>query len=196
MVALTLSDPDVIFIEPSQAKDNNTERAYSYVYAKTFKRNGEKIKYFTSVTVAKEGLEISVSSHFVNPNKMKNKLMEFERAYTKETLLPNSSEMRLTEHQSDVPDLLPTQGNNVSSAGKDTQSSNNEQGSSVKNQESDAIPTNKEVGITQSNSVLQGEEVDNSRGEITKAKSKEEQLKLALKAKLRMDLYIRAHKEE
>ncbi len=165
MVALTLSDPDVIFIEPSQAKDNNTERAYSYVYAKTFKRNGEKIKYFTSVTVAKEGLEISVSSHFVNPNKMKNKLMEFERAYTKETLLPNSSEMRLTEHQSDVPDLLPTQGNNVSSAGKDTQSSNNEQGSSVKNQESDAIPTNKEVGITQSNSVLQGEEVDNSRGD-------------------------------
>ena len=165
MVALTLSDPDVIFIEPSQAKDNNTERAYSYVYAKTFKRNGEKIKYFTSVTVAKEGLEISVSSHFVNPNKMKNKLMEFERAYTKETLLPNSSEMRLTEHQSDVPDLLPTQGNNVSSAGKDTQSSNNEQGSSIKNQETDAIPTDEEVGITQSNSILQGEEVDNSRGD-------------------------------
>ena len=116
-------------------------------------------------TVAKEGLEISVSSHFVNPNKMKNKLMEFERAYTKETLLPNSSEMRLTEHQSDVPDLLPTQGNNVSSAGKDTQSSNNEQGSSVKNQETDAIPTDEEVGFTQSNSVLQGEEVDNSRGD-------------------------------
>ena len=163
MVALTLSDPDVIFIEPSQAKDNNTERAYSYVYAKTFKRNGEKIKYFTSVTVAKEGLEISVSSHFVNPNKMKNKLMEFERAYTKETLLPNSSEMRLTEHQSDVPDLLPTQ--DTASASKDTQSSNNEQGSSVKNQETDAIPTDEEVGITQSNSVLQGEEVDNSRGD-------------------------------
>ncbi len=116
-------------------------------------------------TVAKEGLEISVSSHFVNPNKMKNKLMEFERAYTKETLLPNSSEMRLTEHQSDVPDLLPTQGNNVSSVGKDTQSSNNEQGSSVKNQETDAIPTDEEVGFTQSNSVLQGEEVDNSRGD-------------------------------
>ncbi|WP_455763387.1 hypothetical protein [Prevotella disiens] len=96
---------------------------------------------------------------------MKNKLMEFERAYTKETLLPNSSEMRLTEHQSDVPDLLPTQGNNVSSVGKDTQSSNNEQGSSVKNQESDAIPTDEEIGITQSNSVLQGEEVDNSRGD-------------------------------
>lgn len=53
----------------------------------------------------------------------------------------------------------------ISSAGKDTQSSNNEQGSSVKNAESDAIPTDEEVGFTQSNSVLQGEEVDNSRGD-------------------------------
>ena len=54
---------------------------------------------------------------------MLNKLMEFNREYTKETLFSNSSEMRLAEHQSDVPDLLPTQENNVSSADKDTQSS-------------------------------------------------------------------------
>ena len=53
----------------------------------------------------------------------------------------------------------------TASASKDTQSSNNEQGSSVKNQETDAIPTDEEVGITQSNSVLQGEEVDNRRGD-------------------------------
>ncbi|RGL03406.1 putative barnase/colicin E5 family endoribonuclease [Prevotella disiens] len=53
----------------------------------------------------------------------------------------------------------------TASVSKDTQSSNNEQGSSVKNQETDAIPTDEEVGITQSNSVLQGEEVDNSRGD-------------------------------
>ena len=54
---------------------------------------------------------------------MLNKLMEFNREYTKETLFSNSSEMRLAEHQSDVPDLLPTQENNVSSADKVTQSS-------------------------------------------------------------------------
>ncbi|WP_278694509.1 LPD38 domain-containing protein [Prevotella nigrescens] len=72
-------------------------------------------------------MEISVSSHFVNPNKMLNKLMEFNREYTKETLFSNSSEMRLAEHQSDVPDLLPTQENNVSSIGKDTQSSQTKQ---------------------------------------------------------------------
>ena len=124
MISLTLSDPDVIFVEPSKAKGEDVaERNFSYVFAKTFKRNGNKVKYYTSVTVSIDGLEISVSSHFVNPNKMLNKLMEFNREYTKETLFSNSSEMRLAEHQSDVPDLLPTQENNVSSADKDTQSS-------------------------------------------------------------------------
>ena len=124
MISLTLSDPDVIFVEPSKAKGEDVaERNYSYVFAKTFKRNGNKVKYYTSITVSIDGLEISVSSHFVNPNKMLNKLMGFNREYTKETLFSNSSEMRLAEHQSDVPDLLPTQENNVSSASKDTQSS-------------------------------------------------------------------------
>lgn len=124
MISLTLSDPDIIFVEPSKAKGEDVaERNFSYVFAKTFKRNGNKVKYYTSVTVSIDGLEISVSSHFVNPNKMLNKLMEFNREYTKETLFSNSSEMRLAEHQSDVPDLLPTQENNVSSADKVTQSS-------------------------------------------------------------------------
>ena len=128
MISLTLSDPDVIFVEPSKAKGEDVaERNFSYVFAKTFKRNGNKVKYYTSVTVSIDGLEISVSSHFVNPNKMLNKLMEFNREYTKETLFSNSSEMRLAEHQSDVPDLLPTQENNVSSADKDTQSSKTKQ---------------------------------------------------------------------
>lgn len=53
--------------------------------------------------------------------------MEFNREYTKETLFSNSSEMRLAEHQSDVPDLLPTQENNVSSDSKVTQSSQTKQ---------------------------------------------------------------------
>ena len=128
MISLTLSDPDVIFVEPSKAKGEDVaERNFSYVFAKTFKRNGNKVKYYTSVTVSIDGLEISVSSHFVNPNKMLNKLMEFNREYTKETLFSNSSEMRLAEHQSDVPDLLPTQENNVSSDSKVTQSSQTKQ---------------------------------------------------------------------
>lgn len=46
--------------------------------------------------------------------------------YIRETLSPNSSEMRLTEHQNDVPDLLPTQENNAVSDGKDTKFSDKE----------------------------------------------------------------------
>lgn len=127
MISLTLSDPDVIFIEPSEAKeDKEAERNFSYVFAKTYKRNGEKIKHYASVTVSIDGLEISVSSHFVNPNKIRNKLVSFERAYTKKALFSNSSEWHLAEHQKDVPDLLPTQKNNAS-VGKDTQSSETKQ---------------------------------------------------------------------
>lgn len=55
MISLTLSDPDVIFVEPSKAKGEDVaERNFSYVFAKTFKRNGNKVKYYTSVTVSIE----------------------------------------------------------------------------------------------------------------------------------------------
>ena len=55
-------------------------------------------------------MEVSVSSHVARKGEILSKLQEFERAYTKESLLPNSSEWRLAEHPTDVPDLLPTQG--------------------------------------------------------------------------------------
>ena len=43
MISLTLSDPDVIFVEPSKAKGEDVaERNFSYVFAKTFKRVSPK----------------------------------------------------------------------------------------------------------------------------------------------------------
>ena len=111
MVVQTLKDPDVILIEPSTAKDGQiTQRDYSYVFVKTFIRDGRKVKYYTSVSVLKDGLEVSVSSHIANKTSILKKLESMERAYTKESLLPNSSEWHLAEHPTDVPDLLPTQG--------------------------------------------------------------------------------------
>ena len=68
------------------------------------------MKYYISVFVKRDGMEVSVSSHIANMSKILNKLLEFERVFTKESLLPNSSEWHLAEHPSDVPDLLPTQG--------------------------------------------------------------------------------------
>lgn len=111
MVVQTLQDPDVVFIEPSEAKEGQTtERNYSYVFVKTFIRDGQKFKYYTSVSVLKDGMEVSVSSHIASKTAIMKKLQDMERAYTKESLLPNSSEWHLAEHPTDVPDLLPTQG--------------------------------------------------------------------------------------
>lgn len=111
MVVQTLQDPDVVFIEPSEAKEGQaTERDFSYVFVKTFIRDGQKFKYYTSVSVQKDGMEVSVSSHIASKTAIMKKLQGMERAYTKQSLLPNSSEWHLAEHPMDVPDLLPTQG--------------------------------------------------------------------------------------
>lgn len=111
MVVQTLQDPDVVFIEPSAAKEGQTtEREYSYAFVKTFIRDGKKLKYYTSVSVLRDGMEVSVSSHIASRTAIMKKLQGMERAYTKQSLLPNSSERHLAEHPTDVPDLLPTQG--------------------------------------------------------------------------------------
>ncbi len=49
-------------------------------------------------------------SHIASKTAIMKKLQGMERVYTKQSLLPNSSEWHLAEHPADVPDLLPTQG--------------------------------------------------------------------------------------
>ena len=64
-------------------------------------------------------MEVSVSSHIANKTAIMKKLQSMERVYTKDSLLPNSSEWHLAEHPTDVPDLLPTQGKSETSERKD-----------------------------------------------------------------------------
>ena len=121
MAVLTLKDPNVIFIEASHAKKSEeTERPYSYVFIKTFEESGKKFKYYSSVTVRIDNMEVSVSSHCMKPTKVLRRLVTKDRVYTKSALLSNSSDRHLAEQQNVVPDLLPTQENNASSIGKDT----------------------------------------------------------------------------
>lgn len=124
MVGPTLSNPDVIIEEASEAKDGNAERGSSFLFIKTFNRNGEKVKFYASITVKQDGMEVSVSSHYMNKNKVKRALQESGVLYIREALLSNSSEWRLAEHRDDVPDLLPTQESNASK-NKDTHSFRN-----------------------------------------------------------------------
>lgn len=122
MIKPTLNNPDVIVEEYSNSKNDDAERESSYLFVKTFERNGEKIKFFTSVTVRKDGLEVVISNHFVEKNALVKKITEGNIIYIKEALFSNSSEKHLAENQNDLPDLLPTQENNASSKEDDMSS--------------------------------------------------------------------------
>lgn len=64
MIKPTLETPQIVVEVPSQDAKGNTERASSYLFVKTFiDDKGAKVYYFKSVTVKKDGLEVSVSSH-------------------------------------------------------------------------------------------------------------------------------------
>lgn len=120
MLVETLSNPDIVLEERDKEENFSRERSSSCLFIKTFQKEyGSKYVHFESVTVSQQGMEISVSSHIINENALKKKLKESEMLYKKEALFSNSSEMHLAEHQKDVPDLLPTQKNNVST-GKDS----------------------------------------------------------------------------
>lgn len=64
MVKPTLAEPDAIVEVESEARDGQTERPASLLFIKTFTdKTGKKHTYFTSVTVQKDGMEVSVSNH-------------------------------------------------------------------------------------------------------------------------------------
>ena len=127
MIFPTLTDPDLIIEEESSAKDGSEERPSSYLFVKTFLRDGKKVKHYASVTVQKEGMEVVVSNHYLEESALKGKLQNGKVLYTKEALLSNSSDGHLAEHQNGVPDLLPTQENNASSENKGTEVSEEKQ---------------------------------------------------------------------
>lgn len=118
MIHPTLNSPDVI-LEEADPKEGS-ERDSKYLFIKTFvKSDGTRIVHFESVTVKKDGMEVSISSHEIKDKSLKNKMQNDIVLHLDEKLSP-SSEMRLTEtpSESEGPDLVPT-SDNVSSDGKD-----------------------------------------------------------------------------
>ena len=120
MIRPTLEDPDVVLEERSSS--DSAERDSSLLFVKTFIRNGEKIKHYTSVTVSKDGMEVVVSNHYMEKSALRRKLSEDAVIYSKPSLT-DSSDGHLAEHLDGVPDLLPTQDNDGFSEDKSTQSS-------------------------------------------------------------------------
>lgn len=64
MIKPTLTNPDVIVEDSSNAKEGDTsERGTSYVFVKSFKKkDGKRVYYLTSITIKKDGSEIVVSN--------------------------------------------------------------------------------------------------------------------------------------
>ena len=113
MIYPTLSNPDIVIEEPSTS--DKAERNTSLLFVKTFVVNGEKVKYYASVTVSKDNKEVVISNHFIEKAAFKKKLLADSTLYLKPSL-SNSSDRHLAEHQDDVPDLLPTQDSNGSNS--------------------------------------------------------------------------------
>lgn len=115
MIHPTLNIPDVI-LEEADPKEGS-ERDSKYLFVKTFvKSDGSRIVHFESVTVKKDGMEVSISSHEIKDKSLKNKMQNDIVLHLDEKLSP-SSELRLTEapRESEGPDLVPTSDNIVSS---------------------------------------------------------------------------------
>ena len=116
MIRPTLTNPDVIVEVPSSTDNaNNVERPTSLLFIKTFLKNdGSKVYYFKSVTVKKDGLEVSVSSHLDRKKRVEDALRKGKLQYR----FDGGAQ---TEHRpADVSVTTPLAGQGASSKGNAT----------------------------------------------------------------------------
>ena len=128
MLLETLSNPDVVLEENDKEQNMFHERPSSYLFVKTFqKEDGSKYVHFESVTVSQEGMEVSISSHIIRENQLKNKLKS-DRLLYKATALDAPANTSAEQ---------PIVGGSLSSDGKDTEKVSSGQEDGEKNVLSD-----------------------------------------------------------
>lgn len=185
MIKPTLTNPDVIIEVPSHSADGNEERSSSYLFIKTFLgKNGEKVYYFKSVTIKKDGLEISISSHYDRAKRVKEALMKGKLLYRKNDgaqTEQNQPSASVTTSQEDAAGSSESKDTNISSNG-------NENNESLTFEDGTPIPVdvNGEVDLSQTDAAHAAEWYDTNLGEdadgwldgeINKAKKVLEQAK-------------------
>lgn len=185
MIKPTLTNPDVIIEVPSHSADGNEERSSSYLFIKTFLgKNGKKVYYFKSVTIKKDGLEISISSHYDRAKRVKEALMKGKLLYRKNDgaqTEQNQPSTSVTTSQEDAAGSSESKDTNISANG-------NENNESLTFEDGTPIPVdvNGEVDLSQTDAAHAAEWYDNNigedaddwlDGEIKKAKKVLEQAK-------------------
>ena len=164
MIKPTLTNPDVIIEVPSHSADGNEERSSSYLFIKTFLgKNGKKVYYFKSVTIKKDGLEISISSHYDRAKRVKEALMKGKLLYRKNDgaqTEQNQPSTSVTTSQEDAAGSSRSKDTNISSNG-------NENNESLTFEDGTPIPVdvNGEVDLSQTDASHAAEWYDNNLGE-------------------------------
>ena len=164
MIKPTLTNPDVIIEVPSHSADGDEERSSSYLFIKTFLgKNGKKVYYFKSVTIKKDGLEISISSHYDRAKRVKEALMKGKLLYRKNDgaqTEQNQPSASVTTSQEDAAGSSESKDTNISSNG-------NENNESLTFEDGTPIPVdvNGEVDLSQTDASHAAEWYDNNLGE-------------------------------
>lgn len=164
MIKPTLTNPDVIIEVPSHSADGNEERSSSYLFIKTFLgKNGEKVYYFKSVTIKKDGLEISISSHYDRAKRVKEALMKGKLLYRKNDgaqTEQNQPSTSVTTSQEDAAGSSESKDTNISA-------NVNENNESLTFEDGTPIPVdeNGETDLSQTDATHAAEWYDNNLGE-------------------------------
>ncbi len=161
MVAPTLSNPDVIIEKKAPAA--NAERDSKLLFIKTFiKADGSRYVNFESVTVQKDGMEVSISSHEVDEKVVKKEMQNGDILHLR-IGLPFSSEGYLTETPvQEGPDLVPASDNNVPSPEGGT--------SSISHADNNAASA---ISLESRGDVISKQDVSDSKGTNNSVKSSE-----------------------
>lgn len=164
MIKPTLTNPDVIIEVPSHSADGNEERSSSYLFIKTFLgKNGEKVYYFKSVTIKKDGLEISISSHYDRAKRVKEALMKGKLLYRKNDgaqTEQNQPSTSVTTSQEDAAGSSESKDTNISA-------NSNENNESLTFEDGTPIPVDEsgETDLSQTDAAHAAEWYDNNLGE-------------------------------
>ena len=114
MIKPTLESPDMV-LEEADPKEG-AERDTKLIFVKTFtKPDGSRVVHFENVTIQKDNLEVSISSHELQKSALQKKMQQDNLLHLKGLF---SSEGRLAEPQIEGSDLVPTPS--LSSTNEDT----------------------------------------------------------------------------
>ena len=87
MIRPTLSNPDVVIEKAAPAE--NAERDTKYLFVKTFvKLDGSRVVHFESITVRRDGMEVSISSHEAEASDIKKICRTEKSCISQKSCLP------------------------------------------------------------------------------------------------------------